>query len=60
LGCLDATKRGDKEAIATAFIELAQKATVTLDVTRPRTPKSTPIGRLSQACARPLHQFQRL
>jgi len=23
----DATKRGDKEAIATAFIELAQKAT---------------------------------
>ena len=27
LGWLDATKRGDKEAIATAFIELAEKAT---------------------------------
>jgi hypothetical protein len=26
-------------------------ASVTLDVTRPSTPKSTPIGRLSQACA---------
>ena len=27
LGWLDATKRGDKEAIATAFVELAEKAT---------------------------------
>src|SRR5438132_1548479 len=27
LGWLDETKRGDKEAIATAFIELAEKAT---------------------------------
>ena len=27
LGWLDATKRGDKEAIATAFIELAERAT---------------------------------
>ena len=27
LGWLDATKRDDKEAIATAFIELAEKAT---------------------------------
>jgi hypothetical protein len=27
LGWLDATERGDKEAIATAFIELAEKAT---------------------------------
>jgi hypothetical protein len=27
LGWLDATKRGDKEAIATAFIELTEKAT---------------------------------
>ena len=27
LGWLDATRRGDKEAIATAFIELVEKAT---------------------------------
>ena len=27
LGWLDATKRGDKEAIATALIELAEKST---------------------------------
>jgi hypothetical protein len=27
LGWLDATKRGDKEAIAAALIELAEKAT---------------------------------
>ena len=60
LGWLDATKRGDKEAIATAFVEacgkgdrVAGNASVALDVTRLRTPKSTPIGRLSQECARP-------
>jgi hypothetical protein len=51
LGWLDATKRGDKEAIATAFIELAEKATqlggdasVALDVTRLSAPESASIG----------------
>ena len=58
--CVGPRRRGDRHGADRGCGKgnrVGGDTSVALDVTRLSTPKSTPTGRLSQECARSMHQF---